>query len=427
MKVFYKTMGCKVNAFETAAIEAMMKARGHETAQSLADADCFVLNSCAVTATAENHSLKAIRAARRANPGIITVLCGCVPQAFPDKYADTDYIDIIAGNRDRSALPGMIEHFSAFGVSTQPVAAHTPTEIYEDLEMTFQPGHTRAFLKVEDGCDRYCSYCVIPYARGRVRSLAPGRVAMRAKSLAENGYREIVLCGINLNKYGDGEGYGLAEGVRAAASPEGILRVRLGSLEPELMTDDLLQKLAEEPKLCPQFHLALQSGSTSTLKRMNRRYTAEEFLAAAERCRTYFPDAVFTTDVMVGFPGETAEEFMESLEFVRRFRFLKCHVFPYSARPGTRAASMPDQIGKNEKDRRAAAMASTAEGIRAEIIASFDGKPAEVILEQPEDGWFTGYTAHYIPCLLPPEAGAVGDVVRCVLEKQGDHCIGRMI
>ena len=428
MKIFYATFGCKVNSCETAALEELMKINGHESASSMEEADCIVVNSCAVTASGENRSVRALRQARRKNPGIITVLCGCAPQAFPEKYAECPDADIVTGNAGRSRLPELLDEFLGRGGRTLGVEPHTKSEIFEDLPFSSLPGHTRAFLKIEDGCDRYCAYCIIPYARGRVRSLDLGSIGRQAASLAANGYREIVLCGINLSKYGEGNGCDLSDAVAAVAKVEGIERVRLGSLEPDLLTDEMLRKMASEPKLCPQFHLALQSGCDNTLKAMNRRYNTDEYIAAKERILALFPDATFTTDVMVGFPGETEEDFRQSVEFVKKIGFLKCHVFPYSIRPGTAAAKMAGQLPKKEKERRAAVMSDAAEEKRRQVIERYVGGCYSVILEQPCEGGFTGYTPHYIPCVIPESAGKVGDIVKVrLLAPENGVCRGEIV
>ncbi len=420
MKIFYSTFGCKVNSYETAALRQLMEQRGHESAESASAADCLVVNSCAVTSSGESRSVRAIAAARRENPNIITVLCGCVPQAFPEKYSSRQDIDIIAGNASRSELPELIERFA--GERLRQVRPHSAEEGFELLPFSAMPGHTRAFLKVEDGCDRFCAYCIIPYARGRVRSSTPESISSRCKELAAGGYREVVLCGINLSKYGSDLGLNLADAVDAAAV-EGIERIRLGSLEPDLMTREMLQRMAAQPRLCPQFHLALQSGCDRTLAAMNRRYTTRQYLEAAELIRSCFPDAVFTTDVMVGFPGETEEDFRQSLQFVEDFGFLKCHIFPYSVRSGTAAASLPGQLERAEKQGRAKLMAEAAASARRKLLESFAGREAQVLIEQPSGGRLTGYTRHYIPCSLPLDAGRCGEIVTCrLLPPKGDVC-----
>ena len=277
--------------------------------------------------------------------------------------------------------------------------------------MDFIEGHTRAFLKVEDGCDQYCAYCIIPYARGYIRSLDSESITTQAVRFAKSGYREIVLTGINLSSYGKGESHDLADAVSAAAKPDGILRIRLSSLEPELMTVQLLDRLAAEKKLAPQFHLSLQSGADRTLSAMRRRYTVAEYEAVADEIRRRFHNPTFTTDIMVGFPGESDADFEKSLKFVRNFGFLKCHVFPYSVRAGTPAAAMP-QLQRTVKEARSRRMIDAANDSRREILQSFNGETVRVILEQRDtNGNFTGYSDRYIPVTLSGKELKNGDVV----------------
>lgn len=410
MKAHIHTFGCKVNSYESAAMARLLEDDGYQLTGSETDADIVIVNSCTVTAGGDRKVAQYLRRVRRLNPGVVLVLSGCLPQAYPDRATAIEGVDIVTGTGNRQDIISLIRTF--FADSTKKVDIQQNSQkSFEQLVADEVEGHTRAFLKIEDGCDRFCSYCIIPHARGPVRSMPLDDVKRHVARFAQNGYREVVLSGINLSFYGRGTDDDLADAVNTAASVDGIVRVRLGSLEPDLLSDDMLRRLAAQPKLCPQFHLALQSGSDTTLARMNRRYHTADFSAVAQKIRNLFDTPTFTTDVMVGFPGETETDFSESLEYVKKFGFLKCHVFPYSARPGTVGAELPGQIPKHEKERRAAAMSAAADISRAEVLASFIGKPARVILEQPENGGFTGYTDRYLPALVLGTGLQSGDVV----------------
>lgn len=327
------------------------------------------------------------------------MLTGCFPQAFPDGAEALPEPDIILGNAARRELPDRLAQW--FRERRRVVAIAPHSREYESLSICEFQGRTRAFVKIEDGCDRFCSYCIIPYARGRVRSKPLTELAAEVEALAQRGYREIVLVGINLTAYGKDTGRSICDAVEVAAAPEGICRVRLGSIEPDHLTDEVLKRLAACKKLCPQFHLALQSGCDATLKRMNRHYTAEEYRALCDRLRTTFPGCALTTDVMVGFPGETAEEFAASLAFVREIGFSRVHCFPYSRRAGTSAAKAPDQVSNAEKLRRNRELITAAEQSREAYERSLVGQTVTVLpeTEQP-DGRLEGYTDTYVPVLV---------------------------
>ena len=428
MKIYIKTFGCKVNSFESAAMAELLYERGFEAADSELAADAVIVNSCTVTANGDKKTRQYLRRVKRENPSCAVMLSGCFAQAFPERAASIPEADVVCGTGNRAAAVELLCEFLQ--------NRERAVEIVPNKEKTFEPlaasepdGHTRAFLKIEDGCERYCSYCIVPYARGPVRSLALDELKARVENLANNGFAEIVLSGINLSCYGRGEGCDLAHAVSAAASVEGIERIRLGSLEPDLLSDDMLDRLAAETKLCPHFHLALQSGCDATLRRMNRHYTAEEYTAVAERIRARFERATFTTDLIVGFPGETESDFEESLAFAESFGFLKIHVFPYSLRDGTAAAKLPDHIEKPEKERRAALMGLAAERSRERVMRSFIGKTARVILEQPQEvGGFGGYTDRYLPALVLGKNLKERETVTGIIEDIADDaCVIKLV
>lgn len=428
MKIYVKTFGCKVNSFESAAMAELLYEKGFQAADSELAADAVIVNSCTVTANGDKKTRQYLRRVKRENPECAVMLSGCFAQAFPERAAGIPEADVVCGTGNRAAAVELLCEFLK--------NRERAVEIVPNKEKTFEPlaasepdGHTRAFLKIEDGCERYCSYCIVPYARGPVRSLPLDELKARVEELARNGFAEIVLSGINLSCYGRGEGRDLAHAVSVTASVEGIERVRLGSLEPDLLSDDMLDRLAAEKKLCPQFHLALQSGCDATLKRMNRHYTAAEYSAVAERIRARFERPTLTTDLIVGFPGESESDFEESLAFAESFGFLKIHVFPYSLRDGTAAAKLPEHIDKTEKERRAALMGLAAERSRERVMRSFVGRKARVILEQPQEGGgFTGYTDRYLPALVLGEGLKERETVMGTIETIADGvCVIKLV
>lgn len=428
MRISFYTLGCKVNQHETGALAKLFCDNGYTLAAPGEEADVYVVNSCTVTAGGDKKSRQWLRRARRENPGAVTVLAGCYPQAFPEEAAGVVEADVVVGNTDRMGLLQAVQTALQTGERVVDIRPHTRGEAFEELPIARPLGHTRAFLKVQDGCHRQCAYCVIPRARGPVRSRARQKVLEELRALAANGYREVVFSGINLPSYGLDTGDDLAGLVEAAAGIGGIRRIRLSSLEPDLLPPDTIARLAAVNALCPQFHLSLQSGCTATLRRMRRVYTAEEYAAVCAALRTAFGGHLsLTTDVIVGFPGETGAEFAESLAFVQAMRFLKVHVFPYSPRPGTPAANFPDQIPEPEKARRVHAMQSAADAVRAELIRGMAGEEAEVLLETPLSGTlFTGYTRRYVPVAVHAPGCQTGQIVRAALgEWDGERCRAR--
>ena len=344
-KAALHNLGCKVNAYETEAMQEMLEQNGYEIVPFAEGADVYVINTCTVTNMADRKSRQMLHRARKMNPNAVVVAAGCYVQAQGVK-AD-DCIDIIIGNNKKKDLIAILdEHFAKIEEKEPQVElidiAHTHE--YEEMRVSRQAEHTRANVKVQDGCNQFCSYCIIPYARGRVRSRKMEDVLAEVHTLASNGYQEIVLTGIHLSSYGIDTGENLLELIRAVHQVEGILRIRLGSLEPRIITREFAEGIAALPKMCPHFHLSLQSGCNTTLKRMNRRYTAEEYYEKCELLREVFDHPALTTDVIVGFPGETEEEFRESKAFLEKVNFYETHIFKYSRRQGTKAAEMKDQV-----------------------------------------------------------------------------------
>ena len=373
VKAAYATLGCKVSQYETQAMRTAMEERGFETVPFSSAADVYVINSCTVTSTGDKKSRQMVHRARRTNPDAAVVLCGCFPQASPEKAEEEKCADIICGTADRLKLPDMVEKFLSERERIVRVKKDIRHEAYEPMRVDRLDEHTRAYIKIEDGCDRFCSYCLVPFARGNVRSRPIDDIKREAAELFKNGYLEAVLIGINLSAY-SWDGHDLADAVQAAAD-SGIPRIRLGSLEPDLLTEKMLSQLAGIPGFCRQFHISLQSGSDSVLRRMNRKYSSEEYAALTEKIRVLMPDAAITTDIMVGFPGETEEEFRETAAFAEKIGFASAHIFVYSPRPGTAAASMagrvPPEIGKRRSRKLSETVEKSAERRRKWLVGRF--------------------------------------------------------
>lgn len=398
MKVKFQTLGCKVNQYESQAMLEKLTAQGFQAAAEGEAADVVVVNSCTVTAQSDQKARQALRRMKRKNPGAVAVLTGCWPQAFPEEAAAFPEADIVLGTANRGALGGHILDFLSTKQRVIDIKPHEKGEKFEDMSVQGLSGHTRAFLKIEDGCERYCSYCIIPFARGRVRSKPLSHIRAEVEALAQAGYQEVVLTGINLPAYGQDLGLELCDAIEAACQAEGVVRVRLGSLEPERLTPGVIARMKAQPKLCPQFHLSLQSGCDGTLKRMNRHYTAGEYREIVENLRAAFPGCAITTDVMVGFPGESAEEFRENLEFVQSIGFAKAHVFAYSRRPGTVAGRAPDQIPSRVKEERSARMLAAAAESQRKFCQKMIGRREAVLFEEATaPGVYQGHTANYTP------------------------------
>ena len=427
MKFSIITLGCKVNQYESQIMNDAMLCSGFEYEPLYKLSDIIIINSCTVTSVSDSKALKLIRRIKRENPKAITVLTGCMPQAFPDAFEGFDGADIIMGNKYRSELVPLINEYITTGERIVKITPHKNDLTFEKMQVNSFNERTRAFVKIEDGCNRFCSYCIIPYARGRVRSKPLSELLSEVRALAENGYKEVVLVGINLSAYGnDLGGVDIAHAVKAACSVDGIERVRLGSLEPERMDEKTVAELSTQRKLCPQFHLSLQSGCDATLKRMNRHYNSQEYMAIVNNLRKYFENCSITTDVMVGFPGETEDEFLQSLEFVNRVKFARVHTFAYSRRPGTAADSAPNQVSKQDKDRRSKIMISRAEALRQEFLKTQLGRVEGVLFEtRRQDGLFEGYTANYTQVYLKTDEDVSNRLINIRLEEiTGAGCLG---
>lgn len=419
MRVTFYTLGCKVNQNETGALAQLFEENGYTVVPNEEAADVYVVNSCTVTNFGDQKSRKWLRRAKREHPGAVTVLTGCYPQAFPEEAASIAEADVVTGSGNRrSILADVQKVLNGESDRVIDIRSHEKGERFEELPMDKFAEHTRAFVKVEDGCNRRCAYCVIPRARGPVRSRDEASILQELHRLVEAGYREIVLTAISLPSYGTDCGTSLVELVEKAAAVPGVERLRLGSLDPDMLHDEDILRMSQVEKLCPQFHLSLQSGCDKTLRAMRRPYTTAQFAEIADKLRHAFGEenVSFTTDVIVGFPGETEEDFQDSISFVTGQRFLKVHVFPYSRREGTAAYDFPDQIPEHEKEDRSRRMTAAVEAVRAEEAARMKGRIAEVLLETPLSAtMFTGYTRQYLPVLVTAPGCKTGDIVKVTL------------
>ena len=382
MKVSTITLGCKVNQYETQAMLNQLLQGGFSACQTGEDADIILLNSCTVTSTSDHKVKQTLHKARREHPHAVIVLTGCMPQAFPELAEDLTDADIVLGNSNRSSLLPHILQYLSTRQRIIDIVPHQTKEKFESMSVENFYERTRAFIKIQDGCNRFCSYCIIPYARGRVRSKPLDDLIAVVTQLAEKGYKEIVLTGINLSAFGQDINLHLCDAVEAVCAINGIERVRLGSLEPEQLSEDVIIRLSKQQKLCPQFHLSLQSGCDETLKRMNRHYTTEEYRTIVQNLRNAFDNAAITTDIMVGFPGETEEEFMQSLEFAKEISFSKVHVFAYSQRPGTKACNAPNQITKKVKETRSKQMMHVTNQTKQAFLNQQCGTIQDVLVER---------------------------------------------
>ena len=436
-KAALHNLGCKVNAYETEAMQQLLEQAGYEIVPFEEKADVYIVNTCTVTNIADRKSRQMLHRARKMNPEAVVVAAGCYVQAKGGQEADP-CIDIVIGNNHKKDLVRILKEYEenrekdrAGGNGRERAGSRAAGEIgdinrtkeYESLHLTRTGEHTRAYIKVQDGCNQFCTYCIIPYARGRVRSREMQDVVQEVRTLADNGYQEVVLTGIHLSSYGidfDGQRH-LSDLIRAVHEIEGIRRIRLGSLEPGIVTEEFAGTLAAMPKICPHFHLSLQSGCDATLKRMNRRYTSEEYYEKCRILRKYFDEPALTTDVIVGFPGETEEDFQASFDFVDKVDFYETHIFKYSKREGTKAASMPDQVDEQVKAERSARLIALGEKKRKAYEERFIGKTVEVLVEEDAviDGKKvqTGHTKEYIKIALDAQE----NLRNCIVNVQIDN------
>ena len=416
-KAALHNLGCKVNAYETEAMQQLLEEAGYEIVPFQEKADVYVINTCSVTNIADRKSRQMLHRAKKMNPAAVVVAAGCYVQAAGEELKKDAAIDVIIGNnRKKDLVPLLDEYFAGKHVEEDSLIDIGKTREYEALHINKIADHTRAFIKIQDGCNQFCSYCIIPYTRGRVRSRKPEEIMEEIKGLVDKGYQEVVLTGIHLSSYGlDLDGITLLDLMVKIDKIQGLERLRLGSLEPRIVTEEFTRTLAGLRTICPHFHLSLQSGCDATLKRMNRRYTTEEYEKGCQILRKYFDRPAITTDVIVGFPQETEEEFAQTVEFLKRIHFYEMHVFKYSRRAGTRAADMPGQLTENQKGQRSDVLLKLDQEMSLEYRRSFLGEEKEVLMEEKIviDGteYLVGHTREYVKAAIPWEEGKKGAMI----------------
>ena len=419
-KVALHNLGCKVNAYEVEAMQQLLENAGYETVPFEEGADVYVINTCTVTNIADRKSRQMLHKAKKMNPDAIVVATGCYAQADTEKLKEDTAVDLILGNNQKTQIVEALEEYEKEHAKQVQVIEINHTKEYEELSISSTAEHVRAYIKVQDGCNQFCTYCIIPFARGRVRSRKIEEVLSEVETLAAKGYKEVVLTGIHLSSYGvdfpKEERESLLSLIQAVSRVEGISRIRLGSLEPRIITEEFLEGIVKTGKVCPHFHLSLQSGCNKTLKNMNRRYSAQEYAEKCELIRTFYPAPALTTDVIVGFPQETEEDFEESYEFVKKIHFYETHIFKYSRRHGTKAASMDGQLTEAAKAQRSDRMLELHEIRAREYEEAMIGKKMELLLEEEIeiDGrpWYVGHSREYVRAVISKtDAHRVNDLV----------------
>ncbi len=418
-----------MNQYESELMDELLCADGHTHAAGTFDADICIVNSCTVTATGDAKCRKYINRIRRENPSCIIVLCGCMPQAFSDEPELFRGCDIVLGNTERRNLTDAIDEYLRTHQQLIRITSHTKDEPFEPMQVHSFHARTRAYIKIEDGCNRFCSYCIIPYARGRVRSKPLSVLAAEAADLVSNGYREIVLVGINLSAYGSEFGADIYDAVHTVCVIEGVERVRLSSIEPERMDEQMLCKLSKEKKFCPHFHLSLQSGCDATLQRMRRHYTTAEYRKIVDDIRRLFDNPSVTTDVMVGFVSESDEEFSASLKFCTEIGFAKTHVFSYSRRKGTAADKLDGHVDERTKGERSARMIAAMAACEREFLLTQVGRTVNVLFEQQsKDGLIEGYAENYTKVRVRTDRSLLGMICPVILtDAYNNYCVGELV
>lgn len=419
-------LGCKVNSYETEAVSELLKNSGYDIVPFEKGADIYIINTCSVTNIADRKSRQMIHRARKMNPDAIVVAMGCYVQAEENRKEEEKSADIIIGNNRKNDIVRLIQEYEINRRRRKDVSDVFKERGYEQLFISETSGHVRGFMKVQDGCDRFCSYCIIPYVRGRVRSRSIDDAVNEARTLAKGGCRELVLSGIHLSSYGKdlGGGTGLLELIEAIHEVDGISRIRLGSLEPMIITQRFVERLARLPKLCPHFHLSLQSGCDRILQAMNRRYDTAEYKSKCDILRSCFNEPSLTTDIIAGFPGETEEEFMETVRFVDGISFFETHVFPYSLRKGTKAESLPGHLTEAEKKKRAAVLIELSEKKKKAHLEKITGSEKEVLIEEETevDGskYWVGHTREYERVMVQSKDGLKNKLVNIKITETFD-------
>lgn len=426
-KAALHNLGCKVNSYETEAMQQLLEDAGYEIVPFTEGADVYIINTCSVTNIADRKSRQMLHRAKKLNPEAVVVAAGCYVQSAGETLKKDEAVDLVIGNNKKTELVTILDHYfndKALSLSEETVIDISAAKEYEELTIRKISDHTRAFIKVTDGCNQFCSYCIIPYTRGRVRSRKLPDIQAEVERLVAAGYKEIVLTGIHLSSYGvdfaEGEKKNLLDLILCLHEVDGLLRIRLGSLEPRIITQEFAESLASLPKICPHFHLSLQSGCDATLARMNRHYTASDYLSRCEILRKAFTNPAITTDVIVGFPGETEEEFRTTEQFLKTIHFYEMHVFKYSKRAGTRAAVMPNQVPESIKSERSALLLTLEKEMSLEYRKQFQGKTTEVLIEE-EFEWqgrryMIGHTKEYVKAVVPFKEGLKGSMISGTLD-----------
>ena len=422
-KAALHNLGCKVNAYETEAMQQRLADSGYEIVPFTEKADIYIINTCTVTNMADRKSRQMLHRAKKLNPDAIVVAAGCYVQASKEACEADEAIDIVIGNNKKKDIVEILAEYEAEKKSQETVIDINHTKEYEDMPVTRMENHTRAYIKVQDGCNQFCTYCIIPFARGRVRSRGAKSVLAEVRTLAEAGFKEIVLTGIHLSSYGvdmpEEKENTLLKLIVALHEVDGIERIRLGSLEPRIVTREFVETISALPKVCPHFHLSLQSGSDTVLKRMNRRYTSKEYEAGCAILREYYENPAITTDIIVGFPGETKEEFEETHVFAEKIAFFEMHVFKYSKRAGTKAAVMSNQVPETVKTERSDRLLALEEKLSKDYRAGFIGREADILIEElveiNGESWQVGHTREYIRVAIKADNDLTGQIVKVKL------------
>lgn len=417
-KIAFTTLGCKVNMYDTEAMLEMFAKKGYEIVEFDDFADIYVINTCTVTNFGDKKSRQIIRRAKRQNPQAIVVATGCYAQVAPDEVEKIQGINIVIGTKNRSEIVEIVEKYTAEQGVVNAVSSIMKEKEFEPLSISKLKGRTRAYLKIQEGCNRFCSYCIIPYARGPIRSRNPQEVIDEVKLLAENGFKEVVLSGIHVASYGVDKGTSLIEIVKEVGKIQGIERIRFSSMEPNYVTEEFVREMKAIPKVCDHFHLSLQSGCDKTLKNMNRRYTSQEYAEAVERLRGAYPEVAITTDIIVGFPQETEEDFEESCNFAQKIKLAKIHSFPYSPKRGTVAEKMSGQLSNEVKSERSNAMIEVSNQLNRDFLSSMLGKTRPVLFERNiGDNLYEGHTTNYIRVVAKSEENLKNMIVDVRLEE----------
>ncbi len=422
-KAALHNLGCKVNAYETEAMQQRLKENGYTIVPFTEEADVYIINTCTVTNIADRKSRQMLHRAKKRNPNAIVIAAGCYVQTAKEACEADKSIDIIIGNNRKKDIIQILEEYQAKRKETDTIIDINHTTEYEDMPVTQMENHTRAYIKIQDGCNQFCTYCVIPYARGRVRSRDAKSIKQEVQELASTGFKEIVLTGIHLSSYGidKEETCTLLSLIEQLHRISGVERIRLGSLEPKIITEDFVKKISTLSKVCPHFHLSLQSGSNTVLKRMNRRYTSEEYEKGCQILRKYYKNPAITTDIIVGFPGETEEEFKQTYAFAQQIAFYDMHIFKYSRREGTKAAEMEQQIPEQTKTERSEQLLTLAEKLSEEYRKRFIGQEMDILIEETEtiDGeeYQVGHTCEYIKVAVKAAENLCGRIVKVHLKK----------